>query len=69
MAKLVFEEVGGDQFWVEVKTGEMLLKWDSIGDQLGIKTLVCGDDVHAFVEFITQEANRAQAVLDNEAQN
>ena len=68
MAKLVFQECGGDQFWIEIEDGEMLLQWDSIGDQLGIKTLVCGNDVMEFLVFMTEEASKAQFRIDNEAQ-
>jgi hypothetical protein len=61
MAKVIFEEVGGDQFWVEVDetTGEVAIIFSGVEIRDESRTLACGEDVPALLAFLQKEYENA----------
>ena len=61
MIKVIFEEVGGDRFWVEVDetTGEVAIIFSGVEIRDESRTLACGKDVPALLAFLQKEYENA----------
>jgi hypothetical protein len=69
MAKLIFEDSCGNQFFVATEGKTILLKFEQYADYEDPDILTTAKDIPALIEFITAEVNKAKADLDNETQD
>jgi hypothetical protein len=58
MPKLIFEDSGGDRYWLEMLNGQLSLEYD---DGVQQRTLVVGDEIRPFLEFVADELKKANA--------
>lgn len=57
MAKLIFEEAGGDRMWIHIDEDnlEICIMFHGVEENDYERTLVCGEEVPVFLEFLQRQ--------------